>query len=181
MKINKKKEFTAPPIVRPTPNPTASFNLHAKIDELFPEIIKIKKKQPTKPEDPEEIKNPKNSTMNYLENAKNPIIQITNQDAAHKTANPTEFEIKVNDFNYLEVNFQMSKMISRWDNYTKTYKMIYGDDAYDNMYLFPNYNYEYFDMLDDKYEYEQEEILTAEKNDSYNDLSDYYIFDKYDL
>ena len=179
MKINKKKEFTKPTIARTTPIPNASFNLHAKIDELFPEIIKIKKKEP--PEDPKKIKEPKNSTMNYLENAKTPIIQITNQDAAHKTANPTESEIKVDDFNYFEVNFQMSKMISRWDNYTKTYKMIYGDDAYDNMYLFPNYNYEYFDMLDDKYEYEQEEMLTAEKNDSCDDLSDYYIFDKYDL
>lgn len=175
MKINKKKEFTKQTIAcpRPTSTPNAGFNLHAKIDELFPEIIKIKKNEPPKAEDP--------NTMNYLENAKRPIIQITNQHADHKTANPTEHEIKVDEFNYLEVNFQMSKMISRWDNYTKTYKMIYGDDAYDNMYLFPNYNYEYFDMLDDKYEYEQEEMLTAEKNDSCDDLSDYYIFDKYDL
>lgn len=180
MKINKKKEFTKPPttIARPGPAQNSGFNLHAKIDELFPEIIKIQKYEPFKPEDTKEAKN---KVMNYLENAKKPIIQITNQRAINKTANPSEPEIKVDDFNYLEVNFQMSKMISRWDNYTNTYKMIYGDEAYDKMYLFPNYNYGYFDMLDNKYEYEQEEMLTAENNDSGDDLSDYYIFDKYDL
>ena len=198
MKINKKKEFTKPTttIARPGPAQNSGFNLHAKIDELFPEIIKIQKYEPFKPEDTKEAKDneeskhakeakdtkaAKNKVMNYLENAKKPIIQITNQRAINKTANPSEPEIKVDDFNYLEVNFQMSKMISRWDNYTNTYKMIYGDEAYDKMYLFPNYNYGYFDMLDNKYEYEQEEMLTAENNDSGDDLSDYYIFDKYDL
>jgi hypothetical protein len=90
-------------------------------------------------------------------------------------------EKKEDDFNYLEVNFQMSKMIGRWDEYTKTYKMLYGDDIYDKMYVFPNYNYDYFDILDEKYEEAQAEMEIAENNISYDDLSDYFIFDKYDL
>lgn len=159
MKINKKNEYMKPA--------KSDFNLlHSKIDE-FPEISKIKKKQD----------DATHNVMNYLEKAKKETIKVS----ATLPASPKETEIKVDNFNYLEVNFQMSKMISRWDDYTNTYKKLYGDEIYDKMYLFPNYNYEYFDMLDSKYEYEQEEMEISEKNESYDDLSDYYIFDKYDL
>lgn len=170
MKINKKKEYMAP--TKSKPPPVADFNLHAKIDELFPEIIKIKKSEPEP-----EPETSKHKVMNYLENAKKQNIQVTRP----QNNTPKETEIKEDEFNYLQVNLNMSKMISRWDNYTKTYKMLYGDDIYDKMYIFPNYNYDYFDMLDTKYEYEQEEMENAENNDSYDDLSDYYICDKYDL
>jgi hypothetical protein len=163
MKINKKKEYSKPA--------DADFNLHTpQIDELFPEISKIKKTVP--------VAGAENKVMNYLENTKKPTIQVT---APHNPSPKETAPVEMDDFNYLEVNLQMSKMMYRWDEYTKTYIMLYGDDIYDKMYLFPNYNYEYFDMLDNKYEYEQEEMEIAEKNVSYEDLSDYYICDKYDL
>jgi hypothetical protein len=166
MKINKKNEYMKTSKAKPLPD--AGFNLHSKIDELFPKISTTPKKEPVDAD---------NKVMNYLENTKKPTIPVI----APQHTSPKAKEIQVDDFNYLEVNFQMSKMISRWDEYTKTYKIIYGDDTYDKMYLFPNYNYAYFDMLDNKYEYEQEEMENSESNDSNDDLSDYYIFDKYDI
>jgi hypothetical protein len=173
MKINKKKEFikSEPAKSKARPLTSADFNLHVKLDEMFPEISTIKKKTPDTPA-------PENNKMNYLENVKKPTIQpVKSQDNSLKVA-----ENKADEFNYLDVNFQMSKMISRWDEYTNTYKLLYGDDIYNKMYVFPNYNYQYFDMLDEKYEQEQYEMETAEQNDSYDDLlSDYYICDKYDI
>ena len=168
MKINKKNEYMK--IVKAKPLPHADFNLQSKIDELFPKISTTQKNEPVDAD---------NKVMNYLEKIKTPTFQIIAPQ--HSSTKSKEVQADVGDFNYFEVNFQMSKMISRWDEYTKTYKMIYGEDTYDKMYLFPNYNYAYFDMLDNKYEYEQEEIENAENNDSNDDLTDYYIFDKYDL
>jgi hypothetical protein len=173
MKINKKKEYKKPEATPTMPRPksfaVADFNLNAKIDDFFPEITTTKKKVADTPE--------QQITMNYLENAK----KTTGQPVQVKDTLPKKVEKKEDDFNYLEVNFQMSKMIGRWDEYTKTYKMLYGDDIYDKMYVFPNYNYDYFDILDEKYEEAQAEMEIAENNISYDDLSDYFIFDKYDL
>lgn len=170
MKINKKRDFIK--TTKPISCGDADFNIKGKLDELFPEIIKIKQTETPKPK-------VENNAMNYLENAKKPTIQTI----APKVNLPkgAGSELKVNDFNYLEVNFQMSRMISRWDEYTKTYKMLYGDDIYDKMYVFPNYNYDYFDILDNKYEQEQEELEISENAETYDEAYDNYIYVKYEI
>jgi hypothetical protein len=119
--------------------------------------------------------------MNYLENAKKPSIQTIVPKVNLTKGAGSGSELKVNDFNYLEVNFQMSRMISRWDEYTKTYKMLYGDDIYEKMYVFPNYNYDYFDILDNKYEQEQEELEISENAETYDEAYDNYIYVKYEI
>ena len=67
------------------------------------------------------------------------------------------------------INFQY--MIDKWTNYYNLYNEIYGEDIYEKTYLFPNYNYSYFDMLDDKYyvELDEEETHEEYQNDDYYD------------
>jgi len=46
---------------------------------------------------------------------------------------------------------------------------ILGEENYERIFKFPNYDYEYFDKLDEKYEDE----LEAEKEKMSNDLYEY--------
>ena len=47
----------------------------------------------------------------------------------------------------------------------------WGEDEYEKMFMFPNYDYEYFDKLDEKYEKEMEKL---EENEYYEEYNDYY-------
>lgn len=71
------------------------------------------------------------------------------------------------------------------DNYEKwkaEYIEMYGYDEYENNYRFPNYDYEYFDKLDEKYIFELEEYeetqMEKEREDNYtsnyNEHEQYY-------
>jgi hypothetical protein len=64
------------------------------------------------------------------------------------------------------VNFK--KMVDHWDNYYNLYDEIYGKDIYAKYHLFPNYNYNYFDILDDKFylELDAEETQTENNYES---------------
>jgi hypothetical protein len=64
------------------------------------------------------------------------------------------------------VNFK--KMVDHWDNYYNLYDEIYGKDIYAKYHLFPNYNYNYFDILDDKFylELDAEETQTEHNYES---------------
>lgn len=172
MKFNKKNEYMKTSKNKSPSLSHVGFNLKIKTDELFPEITK-------KTNDNAETKYTNNNNkMDYLENTKkNTIGPPPTQNNLPKEVQRKEED----DFNYFEVNFKLSKMISRWDEYAKTYKMLYGDDIYDKMYVFPNYNYDYFDMLDNKYEYEQEQLDISENIDTCDDDYDTYIYVKYEI
>lgn len=172
MKNNRKNEYIKTTSSKRNTLCNVGFNVSAKLDELFPEISQMKKKETSNANT-----NNVNHVMNYLENTIKPTIQsIKPQVNVQK-----EVDLKVDDFNYFEVNFEMSKMICRWDEYTKTYKMLYGDDIYEKIHLFPNYNYDYFDILDNKYEYEQEELVISENIDTNDNIYDNYIYIKYEV
>jgi hypothetical protein len=64
------------------------------------------------------------------------------------------------------------KMVERWDKYTEQYIELHGNDAYHHYHSFPNYDYEYFDRLDEKYESEQ-------KQDDDDALNEYFEPDEY--
>jgi len=51
------------------------------------------------------------------------------------------------------------------------YIQSWGEDEYEKMFMFPNYDYEYFDKLDEKYEKEMEKL---EENEYYEEYNDYY-------
>jgi len=49
------------------------------------------------------------------------------------------------------------EMFSRWNRDKKYYIELYGEDNYNFVFKFPNYDYEYFDKLDLEYEENDEE------------------------
>jgi hypothetical protein len=68
------------------------------------------------------------------------------------------------------------QMVTRWDKYTDRYIELYGNDIYDHYHSFPNYDYEYFDRLDEQYESEQKQY----EEDAFNEyLEDDENYDKY--
>ena len=56
---------------------------------------------------------------------------------------------------------------------TNEYKELWGEDEWERMFICPNYDYEYFDKLDEAYENEQYKL-----NEQYKD--DYYYYDNND-
>jgi hypothetical protein len=59
---------------------------------------------------------------------------------------------------------------------TNEYKELWGEDEWERMFIFPNYDYEYFDKLDEEYEDEQEKLneqYYVEYEDYYEDSDNY--------
>ena len=77
------------------------------------------------------------------------------------------------------------QMMKRWDKYTDRYIELYGNDIYHQYHSFPNYDYEYFDRLDEQYESEQkqyhEDALNEylEEDELYDKYSNKYGVDRY--
>lgn len=68
------------------------------------------------------------------------------------------------------------KMYKRWDKYAEQYIELYGNDIYHQYHSFPNYDYEYFDRLDEEYDAEQKQY----NEDALNEyLEDDEYYDKY--
>jgi hypothetical protein len=67
----------------------------------------------------------------------------------------------------------MTIIANKYDKWKKHYITIWGEDEYEKMYRFKNYDYKYFDKLDEMYEYEMEENY----DDSSYTNSDYEIND----
>ena len=55
---------------------------------------------------------------------------------------------------------------------TNEYKEFWGESEWERMFVCPNYDYEYFDKLDEAYEIEQSEL--NDKYNNKNDDDDYY-------
>ena len=65
-----------------------------------------------------------------------------------------------------------------YEKRTNEYKELWGEDEWERMFIFPNYDYEYFDKLDEVYEDEQSKLNEQYYND-YNDYHDYEDSDNY--
>jgi len=71
----------------------------------------------------------------------------------------------------------MSKQVELYETWKANYIAQYGEYYYEKHYRFPNYDYEYFDKLDEKYEAELEELerLEEEKErDQYIEYNTHY-------
>ena len=55
---------------------------------------------------------------------------------------------------------------------TNEYKELWGEPEWERMFVCPNYDYEYFDKLDEAYEIEQHKLNEQYNNEDYDD--DYY-------
>jgi len=87
---------------------------------------------------------------------------------------------KTDDENEKMVDFIliMRKMDVLYERRKKEYIEVYGEDNYEKMYKFPNYDYEYFDRLDYLYELEMESNSNGnnemyDENQGYDDLYTY--------
>ena len=59
---------------------------------------------------------------------------------------------------------------------SKRYKELWGEDEWERTFICPNYDYEYFDKLDEKYENENAKL----NKEQYDDVDDSYIeYDDY--
>lgn len=83
------------------------------------------------------------------------------------------FEKKLTSIEIMEI------IANKYEAWKERYIQIWGDDQYDKMYRFTNYDYNYFDKLDEKYE-EEMAIYYRENSDelSYSN-SDYETNDDY--
>ena len=76
----------------------------------------------------------------------------------------------------------MSKQVELYETWKANYIAQYGEYYYEKYYRFPNYDYEYFDKLDEKYEAELEELERLEQErerDQYIEYNSHYDNDKH--
>ena len=132
--------------------------------------IKLDSTEPTIVEDPNLAVftfNKKNHIMSvkYGKKVKTNIVK-------NKTPEETEEEIKKEKQFYANkiLNKLTDLHIQRTDNYIETW----GQEAYIDRYICPNYDYEYFDKLDELYEKEMIAIMEQELMNSNNTYSENY-------
>jgi len=116
--------------------------------------------------------------LNFLEKVKmfedSPMIEWSDCAGATET-NEKEPPIKQTRSNTTYA--VISKLVELHETWKANYIAEYGEDYYQHYYRFPNYDYEYFDKLDDKYEAELEELerLEEEKDaDQYIEYNSHY-------
>jgi len=51
----------------------------------------------------------------------------------------------------------LQRLVENYETWKANYIKLWGEDEYEKMYRFPNYDYHYFDKLDEEYERQQEE------------------------
>ena len=51
----------------------------------------------------------------------------------------------------------LQKLVENYEKWKANYIQLWGEDEYEKMYRFQNYDYHYFDKLDEEYERQQEE------------------------
>jgi hypothetical protein len=75
----------------------------------------------------------------------------------------------------------MDKLVYLYEKHKEEYIDLWGEEEYERMFLFNNYDYHYFDKLDLQYEEEMKKMNNEEINRYDNDYyDDYYMNNKYD-
>lgn len=64
------------------------------------------------------------------------------------------------------------KLVKHWESWYDDYIELYGEDIYENVHLYPYYNYNYFNELDEIFYRELEELEQMEEAE-YEDYDDY--------
>lgn len=65
----------------------------------------------------------------------------------------------------------MGALVERYEKWKAEYIELYGYDDYEHTFRFSDWDYEYFDKLDEKYEYEM--MLEEQENEQDNDYMEY--------
>ena len=74
----------------------------------------------------------------------------------------------------------MKALVDLYENWKQDYINTWGQEEYEHRYLFPNYDYEYFDKLDEEYEYEMLKLEEKEREKQQELDTEYEYMDNYD-
>ena len=74
----------------------------------------------------------------------------------------------------------MKALADLYENWKQDYINKWGQEEYERQYLFPNYDYEYFDKLDEEYEYEMLKLEEKEREKQQELDTEYEYMDNYD-
>uniref|UniRef100_A0A6C0ES71 Uncharacterized protein n=1 Tax=viral metagenome TaxID=1070528 RepID=A0A6C0ES71_9ZZZZ len=167
--------------------------------ENFPQLISCENNMSNKFTDNSNNSNNSNNTQNtnnqtFLEKLKlEKQLQETKNDLEDKVDPGWVLLKKSKDSNKIVIKYGMKTIVEENttnnvfntlveinENFKQKYIDLWGEEEYENKFLFPNYDYEYFDRLDELYEKEMDllhkeelerEILQEYTNNGY---SDYY-------
>jgi hypothetical protein len=100
--------------------------------------------------------------INFLDVIKKVETKCNKEEIINKTKlNKEAFLLKSDALNKEKEikNEVLKKLVELYEKRTKKYIELWGYDEWEKMFNFPNYDYEYFDKLDEKYTQEMEEIV----------------------
>lgn len=72
----------------------------------------------------------------------------------------------------MAAHYNMGKLTERYLQWKREYIDNYGEDDYEHRYRFPNYDYEYYDKLDEIYE---RMVLAEEEEERLRELDDEFV------
>jgi hypothetical protein len=122
-----------------------------------------------------ETETPKEASSLYRWGTTKYYKDHSNEIITEKHETPLKIYVPTSPY-YSSAATATHQMVKRWDKYTDRYIELYGNDIYHHYHSFPNYDYEYFDRLDEIYESEQKQYDEDALNE-YLDDDEYY--DKY--
>ena len=129
----------------------------AALDDMsaFPELVAEK---PNQNEIPQLDFKAKLETVQSVEVKEIPVVKKKQKRGA------TPYEI-------------MEELTQRYDQWKADFIEDYGEDCYERNYRFPNYDYEYVDRMDEKYE---RELAEEEEKERLRDLEDDFVTESYE-
>jgi len=92
------------------------------------------------------------------------------------TSNPIPGNTSDDDYNDdNEINV-LHALVALHEKRTKEYIDLWGYDTWEKMFKFPNYDYDYFNKLDEEYEEEMEKWREENEKENNSDYEDYYSY-----
>jgi hypothetical protein len=104
------------------------------------------------------------------------VIEKNKQNRSIFTRNKLDEEkdkYKKEDNDTILCNQIVDNLIYKYNNYKDEYIELWGEDEYEKMFLFPNYEYGYFDKLDQE-EYMEELELQQQEEQQYEEEYECY-------
>ena len=136
-------------------------NIQPVLQTGFIDKVKFVKQKPTVNQNISHIK------PGWVEVRRDPItrqlITTSNPIPGNTSDDDDNNEIKV-----------LHALVALHEKHTQEYIDLWGYETWEKMFRFPNYDYEYFDKLDEQYEEEMEKWRNENNNDSDND--NYYSY-----
>ena len=154
-------------------------------NENFPDLVKNKKTENTQPVLQtgfiDKVKFVKKVTSaNEKVNHIKPGWVVIRQDPITRqlitTSNPIPGNTSDDDYNDdNEINV-LHALVALHEKRTKEYIDLWGYDTWEKMFRFPNYDYDYFNKLDEEYEEEMEKWREENEKENNSDYEDYYSY-----